>query len=173
MTDFDFNSQNDAAITLASFVQLQSGSDRYRFRSLQKIDPQEKWPNLVRVSDDGKVFLSQQAIDHDVDLEIALTADEVDTANPPTNTRTISYYQYQKKLRNHVLVQVSTVYFALDAASNKFLRFNFTFELDSIGMPRETGAGDGSIHVTLHGKILEVSPIDGSDIAPTFIRQAS
>lgn len=173
MTDFNMNSQQDAALIYDSFVQLQSGSDRYRLKSLQKVDPQENWPNLVRVSDDAKVWLSQQAISHVVEIETTLTADEVDTANPPTNTRTISYYQYQKKLRNHVLVQVSTVYYAKDSSSNNFLRFNFTFELESIGMPRDTGAGDGSVHVTLRGQILEVSPIDGSDIAPTFIRQSS
>lgn len=104
-------------------------------------------------------------------MELILTSDEIDTANPPTNPRTISYYMYQKNvLRNHVEVAVSTVYYAKDTASNKYLRFNFTFELENMSTPRINGDGDVSLNIS--GRVL-LNDHTGADCHPTFIRSAS
>lgn len=170
MTEFDFNSLVDRAQVYDSYVQLISGSDKYRFKSLQKSDPKYNWPNIDRVSDDGKVFLNQQVTNHRFEMEIRLTADEVDTANPPTNTKTISYFIYRKNLRFSVMASVSTVYYAKDASSNNYMRNNFQFEIEEIGTPRING--DGDVAVNIAGRILLVSPA-GADISPTFIRSSS
>jgi hypothetical protein len=171
MTDYNFNSLVDRVQVYDTFVQLISGSDKYRFKSLQKWEPIQRWPNLKRVSDDGSFFLNQEVTDSEVDIELVLTADEVDTVDPPTNARTLSYYQYQKNvLRNHVEIAVSTVYYAKDTASNKYLRLNFTLELDSMSTPRING--DGDVAVILHGIII-MQTHAGVDCHPTFIRSSS
>src|ERR1700704_593763 len=105
MTDFNFNSLADRLQVYDTFVQLKSGSDRYRFKSLQRFEPIQRFPNLTRVADDGSFYLTQEVVNSELDLELVLTSDEVDTVDPPTNPRTISYYMYQKNvLRNHVEV---------------------------------------------------------------------
>lgn len=170
MTDFNMNSPVDRAQVYDCFAQLVSGSDKYRLKSLQKFDPKMNWPNLDRVADDGALYLNQQVINHRVEMELRLTADEVDTANPPTNTKTASYFIYRKNLRFSVLMNISMVYYAKDASSNNYLRLNVQFEIEEMGVPRITG--DGDVGLPIAGRILLVSPA-GADISPTFVRAAS
>jgi len=170
MTDFNFNQIPDRFQSFDSFVQLISGADKYRFKSLQDITVDFVWPNIERVADDGTLFLNQTVINHRVSFFLRLTVDEIDTANPPTNNRTISYYIYQKNLRNSVLVNVSNVYYAKDASSNKYGRLNYTFEIESISIPRKNEEGD--VGCDIIGRILLVNNA-GSDISPTMIRSAS
>ena len=152
MADFDMNSLADRAQVYDSFVQLKSGSDRYRLKSLQTADPQFVYTNIDRVSDDGQLFLTPGISQHQYSQQLIVTADEVDTATPPTNTRTISYYIDQLEQRNSVQIAVSVVYFAKDASSNKFLRLDFTYELETIGMPRVNDEGD--VVLDTAGRIL-------------------
>jgi len=163
MADFDFNSLVDRAQSFDSFVQLKSGADRYRYKSLDGITPLFNYPNLDRVADDGALYLTPQVSQNKVSLDLVLTADQVDTANPPTNTRTVSYFLYQKNLRNSVQVSVSTVYYAKDASTNKFLRLDFTFELEDVGIPRLNTDGDSLLKIG--GRLLPTSM--------TFIRGSS
>lgn len=147
MVDFDFNSLVDRAQSFDSFVQLKSGADRYRYKSLEGISPVFNFPNLDRIADDGTLFLTPQVSQNKVTLDLVLTADQVDTVHPPTNVRTVSYFLYQKNLRNSVQVSVSTVYFAKDASTNKFLRLDFTFELEDVGVPRLNADGDSLLKI--------------------------
>lgn len=164
MTDFNFNDLQDRFQVLDSYIQLISGSDRYRFKSAQAFDPIFDYPQLVRINDEGLIYFNRQVVPNRVTLDLRLTADLVDTADPPTNVRTVSYYIYQKHLGNSVQIQVSNVYYAKDASSNKYGRLNFTFELDQISMPRRLEAGD--IGLGLTGVISNTT-------RPTFIRSAS
>jgi hypothetical protein len=171
MTDFTMNALPDRAQVLDCFVQIISGSDRYRLKSLQNIEPILDHPNLIRVADDGTFYLNPQPPQSMVDMLLRLTSDEVDTATPPTNTRTVSWYIYQKNQRNRVTIQVSIVYFAKDSTSNKFLRLNLTFEVEKFSVPRILEEGDVGLPIT--GRILYNDPVTGADISPTFVRQAS
>lgn len=171
MTDFNWNQLADRFQVLDSFAELISGSDKYRFKSLQEVNPTFLWPNIERVADDGTLYLNQTVMNHRIRMVLRLTADEVDTLNPPTsNTRTISYYIYQKNLRNSVMVNISNVYYAKDASSNKYARLNYTFEIEQIGMPRVIA--DGDIGCEIEGRLVLVNAA-GSSVAPTFIRSSS
>lgn len=170
MTNFDFNNGPDRFQVLDSFAQLVSGSDLYRFRLAQGYNPILKYPQLVRIADDGTFWLNRQVMDARYEIDTRMTDDMADTATPPTNTRTISYYIYQKNQGNSVQLNISTVYVAKDSVSNKFVRFNCTFELDTIEMPRILEDGDVGLH--MEGIILLKTPA-GVDCSPSLIRSSS
>jgi len=153
MADLDRSSLVDRAQVYDSFVQIISGGDRLRLKSLQSSEPDFNWPNLDRISDDGQLFLTPEISQHRYLQRIVLTTDEVDTASPSTDVNTISFYIKEKELRNSVQVAVSCVSFAKDEASaDKTMRLNFTYELERISQPRINE--DGDVFVDTEGRIL-------------------
>src|SRR5574338_980888 len=170
MTEFDFNAGTDRMQVLDSWAQLISGSDKYRFKLLQSFDPLLKYPQLVRVADDGSFYLNRQVMDGRYTIDTRMSDDMADTASPPTNTKTVSYYIYQKNLGNSVQLQISNVYYSKDSSSNKYVRLNITFELDTIQIPRILEDGDVGLH--MEGIILLKTPA-GVDCSPTLIRASS
>ena len=153
MTDFNTSLLENRAQVYDSFVQLISGSNRYRLKSLQESSPSFVWPNLDRISDDGTLYLTPEISDHSYEQTMVLTTSEVDTVSPPTDTKTISWYIDQKEKRNSVQVQVSCVFVAKETSESKdTMRLNFTYELEKIGTIRITG--DGDIFVETTGRIL-------------------
>jgi len=153
MADFDFNLLDDRAQVYDSFVELKSGGDFYRFKSLQSSEPKFVWPNIDRIGDDGTLALTPDISKHRYDQRIVLTTSEVDTVHPPTNTRTISYFIYQRDvLRNLVTASVSIVYVAKDAPSLPNMRLDFDYVIEEIGTPRING--DGDVFVDTAGRII-------------------
>lgn len=167
MADFNMNELQDRIQTLDCFVQLKSGSDNYRLKSLQDNDPLFSWPNLTRVADDGSFHLNQTVTEHRQEMLLRLTADEVDTANPPTNTRTASYFIYKKNQRESVIITVVMVGFAKDATTNKYVRLTYSFEVEEIGIPRLLNDG-GDVGLRVRGRIL-----NNATYPISFIRSAS
>lgn len=152
MADLDSNSLEDRVQVYDAFVQLVSGGNNYKLKSLQEVDPQFVWPMLDRISTDGELFLTPEISQHIHNQQIVLTADEVDTVDPPTNERTISFFIDQKNKRKSVQIVTVIVYEAVDVVSNKFLRLSYTYEVLSIGIPRINGDGDVVVDTT--GRIL-------------------
>ena len=142
MVDFDTSLLVNRAQVYDSFLQLVSGVDRYRLKSLQSSQPDFIYPNMDRIDDDGALFLTPQVSQHIHNQTMVLTTSEVDTVNPPTDTKTISWYIYQKELRNSVQVEVSCVYFAKETAlADDTMRLNYTFEIETFSLPRVNGDG--------------------------------
>ncbi len=154
MVDSDRSLLVDRAQVYDSFVQIISGSNRLRLKSLQSSEPDFNWPNLDRISDDGQLFLTPEISQHRYLQRIVLTTDEVDTVSgPPTNVDTISFYINQKEQRNSVQVAVSCVSFAKDeSTTEKTMRLDFTYELEKISQPRINE--DGDVFVDTEGRIL-------------------
>jgi len=154
MADDDRSLLVDRAQVYDSFVQIISGSDRLRLKSLQSSEPEFNWPNLDRISDDGQLFLTPEISQHRYTQRIVLTTSEVDTVSgPPTDVNTISFYINQKELRNSVQVAVSCVSFAKDETdAEKTMRLDFTYELERISQPRINE--DGDVFVDTEGRIL-------------------
>ena len=154
MVDIDRSSLVDRAQVYDSFVQIISGGNSLRLKSLQSSEPDFNWPNLDRISDDGQLFLTPEISQHRYLQRIVLTTDEVDTASgPPTDVNTISFYINEKEARNSVQVAVSCVSFAKDEASaDKTMRLDFTYELERISQPRINE--DGDVFVDTEGRIL-------------------
>ena len=154
MVDSDRSLLSERAQVYDSFVQIISGSNKLRLKSLQSSEPDFNWPNLDRISDDGQLFLTPQVSQHRYTQTIVLTTDEVDTAfGPPTDPDTISFYINEKESRNSVQVAVSCVSFAKDSSeSEKTMRLDFTYELEKISQPRVNE--DGDVFVDTEGRIL-------------------
>ena len=154
MVDSDRSLLVDRAQVYDSFVQIISGANRLRLKSLQSSEPEFNWPNLDRISDDGQLFLTPEISQHRYTQRIVLTTSEVDTdSGPPTDVNTISFYINQKELRNSVQVAVSCVSFAKDETdAEKTMRLDFTYELERISQPRINE--DGDVFVDTEGRIL-------------------
>ena len=154
MVDSDRSLLVDRAQVYDSFVQIISGANKLRLKSLQSSEPEFNWPNLDRISDDGQLFLTPEISQHRYTQRIVLTTSEVDTAfSPSTDVNTISFYIQEKELRNSVQVAVSCVSFAKDETSaDKTMRLDFTYELERISQPRINE--DGDVFVDTEGRIL-------------------
>lgn len=152
MTDFETSLLENRAQVYDSFVQLTDGANRYRLKSLQSSEPAFSYPNLDRISDAGELFLTPEVSQSRYTQRMVLTTSEVDTASPPTDIKTISWYIYQKEQRNSVQAEVSCVYVAKDAPSPNFMRLDFTYEIETFGTPRVNE--DGDVFFDVEGRIL-------------------
>ncbi len=154
MTDFNRSVLSERAQAYDSFVQIISGSDKLRLKSLQESSPEFSWPNLDRISDDGELFLTPQVSQHRYTQRIVLTTDEVsESSDPSGDTDTISFYIREKELRKSVKIAVSCVSFAVDSSdSQKTMRLDFTYELEKISQPRIND--DGDVFIDTEGRIL-------------------
>jgi len=154
MVDVDRSQLVDRAQVYDSFVQIISGSDSLRLKSLQSSEPDFNWPNLDRISDDGQLFLTPEISQSRYLQRLVLTTDEVSVnPDPSGDPDTLSFYIQQKELRNSVQIAVSCVSFAKDSSeTEKTMRLNFTYELERISQPRINE--DGDVFVDTEGRIL-------------------
>jgi len=164
MTDSDSSLLVNRAQVYDSFLQLISGVNRFRLKSLQSSEPFFVFPNLDRIADDGTLFLTPEVSKSTYNQTMVLTTSEVDTADPPTDTKTISWFILQKEQRNSVQVEVSCVFVAKETAESKdTMRLNFTYEIEQFGTIRINE--DGDVLVDTVGRILPGTA--------TFIRDTS
>jgi len=153
LTDFNSSLLENRAQVYDSFLQLISGSNRFRLKSLQSSEPLLVYPNLDRISDAGELFLTPEISKSTYNQTMVLTTSEVDTVTPPTDPNTISFYIAEKEKRNSVQVQVSCVFVAKDTAeSNDTMRLDFTYELEQFGTIRVNE--DGDVLIDTVGRIL-------------------
>ena len=153
MVDSNIALLKDRAQVYDSFLQLISGSNRFRLKSLQSSEPLFVYPNLDRISDAGELFLTPEISKSTYNQTMVLTTSEVDTETPPTDTKTISFFIAEKEKRNSVQVEVSCVFFAKESAeSKKTMRLNFTYEVEQFGTIRINE--DGDVLIDTVGRIL-------------------
>ena len=156
MADVDRSELQNRAQVYDSFVQLVSGSNKLRLKSLQSSQPDFEWPNLDRISDDGQLFLTPQISQSRYTQRIVLTTDEIsDNADPSGEPDTLSFYIREKELRNSVQIAVSCVAVAKDydgGDSKNIMRLDFTYELEKISQPRINE--DGDVFVDTEGRII-------------------
>ena len=153
MTDFNIALLENRAQVYDSFVQLISGNNRYRLKSLQESSPSFVYPNLDRIADDGTLFLTPEISKSRYSQTMILTTSEVDTVTPPTDTKTISFFIAEKEKRNSVKVAVSCVFVAKETTESKdTMRLNFTYEVESFGTIRINEEGD--VEIDTVGRIL-------------------
>jgi len=152
MVDFNSSLLENRAQVYDSFIQLTDGANRYRLKSLQSLEPAFSYPNIDRIADDGSLHLTPEVSKSRHTQTMVLTTSEVDTANPPTDIKTISWYIYQKEQRNSVQAEVSDVFVAKDAPSPNVMRLNYSYEIENFGTPRVNE--DGDVFVNFEGRIL-------------------
>lgn len=151
MTDFDINSISDRAEGFDGLLQLQEGSNFYRFRSLQTLLASFDWIDEDRYDDSANLALVRNGQNHTFEMEIILTADEADTLDPPTNTKTLSYFIYQKEVLKNRVTGTYVGKFKTKAASPSFINLRVTLDIQKIGMVRPNG---GVITAPIAGRIV-------------------
>ena len=109
MTDFNSSLLENRAQVYDSFLQLTDGSNRYRLKSLQSSEPIFLYPNLDRIADDGSLFLTPEVSKSTYNQRMVLTTSEVDTATPPTDIKTLSWFLFQCGLHQKILPYLITI----------------------------------------------------------------
>jgi len=151
MVDFDINQIADRAEGFDGFLQLQEGSNFYRFRSLQTLNTLFDWLDEDRYDDSGTLALIRNGQNHTFEMDIILTADEADTVTPPTNTKTLSYFIHQKEILKNRVTGTFVGKFKTKAASPSFVNLRVTLDIQRIGIAREAG---GVITAPISGRII-------------------
>jgi hypothetical protein len=151
MANFDMNLLADRAEAFDGFLQLQVGADFYRFKSLQRLNINFNWLDEDRYDDSGNLVLVRDGQNHTFDMELVLTADEADTADPPTNVRTLSYWIYQKEILKQRVTGTYVGKFLTRASSPSWVNLRVTLDIQSIGIARENG---GAITVPIDGRVI-------------------
>jgi hypothetical protein len=159
----DTNLLTERAEGFDAYVQFQTGSDYYRLKGIQQVQVQYQWSDEDRYSDDGVLARIRTGQQHTASIGLVLTKSEGDTASPPTNTKTISYWIAQREAGNRVEMLVVQV-FTTKAASSKYLRHRFTMDIDSIMILRQ--AAGSAIDLTVSGRIISAT-------TPTFKQESS
>ena len=153
MTDFTMNQMTDRAESFDAIIWLHVGGDRYRLKTEQLVTIQYRWLNEVRYDDNGNKQLFRAGDDHTFSVNLLLTSDEVDTASPPTDPKTISYWIYQKTIGQRVQLTIEQV-FATKSSNNNQLHHTFLADVSGVGTARQVGGG---IEIPIDGVILALS----------------
>ena len=133
------------------FVQFMSGSNLYRLKHLQRASVTYSFPKSDVANDEGDKARARQLPSNRVGLDLNLTADDFDTVNPPTDEKTISWFLYKKFQKEDVTVVVKQV-FVTKNSGNNYVRNDFDFDLEDIGIARNNG--DGTVGLSIAGEIL-------------------
>ena len=159
MADFTRNDLDQTSDVFDAFVQFQFGSDRYLFDGLQQMTVEYNFLDVDKYSYQGELKLVGAGQNHTWELRIPLTADMFDTANPPTDVKTLSYYIYQKTLKKRVLVTVRDVSVS-ESGANPTVDHSFVGEFQKMRKERPEGGGD--IQLVLSGRVTTFTKMQRS-----------
>lgn len=167
MTDFSRGDLNARAEGFDAYVQFVFGADKYRLKSLQTVKTDYSFTKSDHYNDAGFKARVRDNYSMTAAIELVLTAEDFDTADPPTDVKTFSYFLYQKILGNTVSISVVEV-FATKSTSNPIVRQSFTFDFQDMGTMRQVG---DVVKLAVSGEIDD-GTISGVT-RPKFIRSAS
>jgi len=167
MVDFNKGLLTGRAEGFDAFLQFTFGSDNYRLKSLQTVNTSYVFNKRDVYNDAGFKVRVRDTYILRADIELVLTVDDFDTADPPTDTKTISFFLDQKLKGNQITIAVIQV-FKTKAVTNPFLRQTFTMDLDEVGTARQVG---DTVKLPINGEILDGQI--GSETIPKHIRSAT
>ncbi len=155
MADVDTNKMENLTQSFKAFVQFvdpDNPADFLRMKSLQVVTVNYDYTDEDRYDDAGVLTLVRTGQSHNAAINLILTAEEVDTVDPPTDESTVSWWLYQKNLGNRVQIAVRET-FVSEATVTPTIRNEFTLDLQSVGTIRNVG---GAIELPIAGRILDV-----------------
>jgi len=159
MVNFDRNELSETSDVFDAFVEFEFAGDFYKFKGLQEMTVEYDFLDVKKYDTDGVMKLVNAGQNHTWELRIPQTADMYDTADPPTDVKTISYYIKQKTLKNRVLVTVRDVSVG-ESGSNPTVDHSFVGEFQKYRKERPEGGGD--IQVVLIGQITTFTKMQRS-----------
>lgn len=163
MSSTNVNEMNTLSQSFKAFIQFQDPEDLPNFlrvKSLQEVTTQYDFTDEDRYNDEGKLSLVRNGQNHNCNMTLILTESEIDTASPPTDESTVSWWLYQKFLGNRVQIVVRETFVTEPSNAPFTLRNDFTMDLQQVGTIRNVG---GAIELPIGGRILDTA-------IPTFIK---
>jgi len=151
----DWNEQEDIGLTYKGFFQIYDGATPFRFKKLQEVTIQTSADSEKHYSDDGFKNMDSVGDSSTFQFRTKKTADLFDTVNPPTDTKTISYFMDQIiNQRVLPLIRFEGIQ-ETEAATNAFVHVDFTAFVTDIEDTRN--AATGAPEIVVSGEIKEMS----------------
>jgi len=162
MVDTDTNLLTNLAQSFKAFVQIEdldTPGDFLRLKSIQNVTVTYDFTDEDRYNDSGVLSLVRTGQNHTVVINLILTEEEIDTAEPPTDKSTVSFWLFQKFSLERLQLFVRET-FLTEGTSPKTLRNEFTMDVQTIGTIRNVG---GAVELPISGRIIDVP-------RPTFVK---
>ena len=144
----DWNEQINIALTYKGFFQVYDGATPFRFKKLQEVTIIVSADSEKHYSDDGIKNLDSIGDSSTFTFRTKKTADLFDTADPPTDTKTISYFMDQ--IMNERVLPISRFEGVqqTEAPSNAFVHVDFTGFVTDIEDTRNATTGAPEVVIT-------------------------
>jgi len=155
MVDSDSNLMANLGQAFKAFVQIEdpdAPGDFLRLKSIQNVTVTYDFTDEDRYNDSGILSLVRTGQNHTVVINLILTEEEIDTADPPTDESTVSFWLFQKFDLERIQLFVKET-FVTEGATPKTLRNEFTMDVQTIATIRNVG---GAIELPISGRIIDV-----------------
>jgi hypothetical protein len=162
MVDSDTNLMANLGQSFKAFVQFEDpdvGGNFLRLKSIQTVTVQYDFTDEDRYNDSGILSLVRTGQNHLVTINLILTAEEIDTVDPPTDKSTVSWFLFQKFILERIKLFVRET-FVTEGVTPATLRNEFTMDVQGVGTVRNVG---GAIELPINGRILD-------EPRPTFVK---
>ena len=162
----DHNQLTERSEAFDAYVQFQivTGSDTvyHRLKSLQEVELNYSWQDDDHYADDGTIQLVRTGQNHTCEINLILTKSEAQAdagtniatgwTTAPSDTKTLSYWIYQRELGNRVQMNVVQVFATKVSSGDNQIRHRFTMDITDISISR--GVPGGAIKVKVSGRIV-------------------
>ena len=169
MSFIDFNEAANRGRTYEGFVQFEEpgGPDTFRLKEKQTLTTTYHFVRETHYDDTGVKNIDWAGYEHSFTLLLKLTADMFDTVDPPTDTKTISYWIDQNMPPNNNPLKIIFIATATTlATSHKFVRQKFTMVPHTFG-PFTWNRNSGTNEITILGEIISIDFVQRTATAPT------
>ena len=165
----DHNQLSERTEAFDAYVQFQIGAEPnavyHRLKSLQEVDINYSWSDDDHYADDGTIQLVRTGQNHTCEINLILTKSEAQAdagsniatgwSTAPSDTKTLSYWIYQRELGNRVQMNVVQVFATKVTAGtdvDSHMRHRFTMDITDLSISR--GVPGGAIKVKVSGRIV-------------------
>ena len=160
----NFNLQTLRGRAFQGFVQFQIPTDTtpptgvgswYRLKERQTMQFSMNFPRATHYSDDGTLAVDPSGQNHSFQMSIKLTSDMFDTADPPTDKKTLSYWIHRNKIHQPIQAIFVTSLPTLDTSTNNDV--NIKFVLDPNVFSTGLSPNGGSPELSVSGAVISIT----------------
>lgn len=135
--------------TYKGAVQIDAGADQYQFKLVTDMEVIYDDTNVQtdRIDDGSSVFTRIGDTVGSFRFSLKNTVDLYDNNHPPTNERTVSYWQQKISQADFPTVDFIEVFNAPNSAGNKFARLKFKGRMKEVRVTRRDGVAIPDVEV--------------------------
>jgi len=158
----DWNIQADIALTYKGFFQIYDGATPFRFKKLQEVTIQISADSEKHYSDDGFKNMDSVGDSSTFQFRTKKTADLFDTADPPVDVKTISFFMDQIINQRVLPLGRFEGVQETEAPSNAFVHIDFTAFVTDIEDTRNAATGAPEIVVSGEIRVMTLAQRDAT-----------